>query len=478
MRYYALHYHMKDSYIKDVIENIFSGFSRKDKLGLLYSDAQGSFSRNDVESICIKELGYKDTNFVSKEQLLKEAAKLKEKMKKSLKLPCVLHCHNVNVFRNSYLGAALLELARDYEEKEFLMMIHVHNFAEERFSERLEKMANCTGRPDPAFGVKLAYPTWKNIIYLAGNSKDKQLLNKMGIQKERIFILPNPVDLDYYSSGPKDPDLLISSIEKYSKSKRFNFSRHRKILMNPTPLKKKKNFAESILILRSLNFIDDSWQLMIPFLSDEPQDSKHAKELIQYIKKRKLPVVVGFDVEDVKEKDRTSSGIRQKKRDLYAISELILTTSTEHLYDLTFLEPWASKKALAGRKIDKFVFGLEKKGLKLKHFYNRIMIEDNDFKDYVLRHQLNLIDNIDYGELVSLPGFSKTLDFAFSDKSGIIGQNIKAIRRNFSIESVNKELKKIIDLGFRSKKFREKDLDNTHIIEHFRKKNKLNSNNG
>jgi hypothetical protein len=471
MRYYALHYHMKDSYIKEVIENIFAGFSRKDKLGILYSDAQESYSNTDLECINIKDLDYKDTSFVSKEQLQKEAAKLKDRIKESIRVPCVLHCHNVNVFRNSCLGAALLKLAQDYEDKEFLMIVHIHDFAEERFSERLELMANCTGRPDPAFGVKLAYPVWKNIIYLVGNSTDKQLLNQMGIQKDRIFIFQSPIDIGYFQSKPEDKDILITSIEEYSRSKKYNFSRHRKIILNPALLKKKMNFAESILILRSLNFIDDSWQLLMPFLSDENEDKKFAKELIQYIKKRKMPIVIGFD-ENQKGKNKKGQGISPNKKDFYAISDLVLTTSPERLHISAFLEPWAAGKALIGRKNDKIVSCLEKKGLRLAHLYDRIMIEDNDFKDYVLQHQLNLIHGVDYGALIRLPELRKNLDFALSDKSRIINKNNSVILRNFSIESANEQLRKIIKQGFRTAAFKEKELDNSNIVEHFRKNSK------
>ncbi len=151
LNYYALHYHMKQSGTRTVIENILQSLEANPEinLNLIYSSKKETFQPENkkIKVIDIPDVDYDDRIFKSKEELMKKASQLKEKIKNKLELSnkCVLHCHNVNLFKNSYLGAALLLLAKELKDKNFILLLQLHDFAEENRPDRLKLLLNCSG---------------------------------------------------------------------------------------------------------------------------------------------------------------------------------------------------------------------------------------------------------------------------------------------------------------------------------------------
>ena len=61
------------------------------------------------------------------------------------------------------------------KKEKFLLLFQVHDFAEDHRPDRLKLLLECSGNPDRLYGTKIAYPLWKNIIYLTINSRDKTI---------------------------------------------------------------------------------------------------------------------------------------------------------------------------------------------------------------------------------------------------------------------------------------------------------------
>ncbi len=476
INYYSLHYHMKKCGVRIVIENIFDCLRlySESNLNLFYSSKYQSFSKRDVKTIDLEGIDYLEQIFKNKEELWDKAFKLKERIRKKLDLskPCVLHCHNVNLFKNSILGAALLLLANDLETEEFVMLMHVHDFAEDSRADRLHLMMNCSGKEDRMFGTELAYPINRNIVYLTLNSRDSKLLEKLGIFKNRIFLYPNSINIDFFSSKPLKKNNLKDLIAKFAKKNGYTFDKKRKIILSPLKPIRRKNIIESLLILNLLNSIKDEWQFLITLDADSKADVAYVNRIKEYVKKKKLPVVIGFgyDLISSSEERKYKNGkvVQYNMVDLFSIAETIMTTSILEGFGFTYTEGWLAEKKVVGRRIDFIFKDLEANGIKLNHFYNKIIVDGKDFKEYDHNMQLKLLKMIDYKKLLKQKEVKRLVDFMKDSKKTVLN-NKKKIAENYSLMAYYHKLKKIIMKAMELRKDRKKKykLDNKKLIDYF-----------
>ena len=142
LNYYALHYHMKHSGVRFVIENIFESlkkYSKNMKLYLIYSNKHEEYKNEEVVSINNPLVDYDETVFNTKEELDSYAEKIKDSVKSQIDFSqkCVLHTHNITLMKNTTLGRALQFLADEQKENYgFLILVHVHDFAEDNRPKR------------------------------------------------------------------------------------------------------------------------------------------------------------------------------------------------------------------------------------------------------------------------------------------------------------------------------------------------------
>lgn len=443
---------MKHCGVFFVIENLFSALKDDFNLNLIYSSKKAQYKK-EINKIDIPEVDYDERYFKSKEELLEKAKKLKDKIKSNLDLSqrCILHCHNVNLFKNSYLGAALKMLAEDLEEKDFKVIMQVHDFAEENRPKQLDLMSNCTGKEDIRFGSSIAYPTGKDIIYCTINSRDKKLLEMTGIKD--IFLFPNGIDTKKLSKKSENKEQLKKDIQEYAKNNNYNFNIERKSLVYPVKTIKRKNIPEAILILKFLNNIKDEWQLLITLDAHSESDKIYSEEIKSYVRENKLPVTIGFGYNLIKD-DRYSI------TDLFSIADSVITTSVQEGFGFTFLEAWVAEKKIIGRKIDFIFKDLENNGLRLDHFYEKITINKKDFADYNYKEQLKLLKNIDYNKL----NLKDTVDFIYQENNKIKHNKEKVIE-NYSLEAYRKKfLNMIKNKGTKT----DTETDNKELIKYFK----------
>ncbi|MBU4283845.1 MAG: glycosyltransferase [Nanoarchaeota archaeon] len=473
LNYYALHYHMKQSGTRTVIENILQSLETNPeiKLNLIYSSKKGTFhpESKKIKVIDIPDVDYYDNIFKSKELLMKKANKLKENIKNNLELSnrCVLHCHNVNLFKNSYLAAALLLLAKELEDKNFILLLQLHDFAEENRPDRLRLLVNCSGKKDRLFGSRIAYPIYKNISYMTINLRDKALLKKIGIPENHIFLYPNSVDTELFLSKPHKTNKLIKRLENYAKENKYIFEKNRKILLCPTKILRRKNIIESIVILKLLNSIRNEWQLLITLEGNSQKDRAYGKLIKDYVRKKKLPATIGFGHKLIAARNTKD---KNKMIDLFSISDAIITTSIQEGFGFTFLEAWVANKKVIGRRISYIFKELKANGLNMNHFYDKILINKKDFCEYSHHQQIRLLDKINYEGLLRQKQLKRMINFLKEKNSAIINSNKKIILKNFSISSYTTRLKKIITEAEKLKKKTWKNvyIDNKILIDYFK----------
>jgi len=461
VNYYALHYHMKHAGVRFTLDNIFNSLSDMN-LFLIYSDQDEIYEKRGVQTLPIQTIDYDDQTFISRVELDKHAEQIKDSIKSKLDLThqCVLHTHNVNLMKNTCLGRAIQFLSDELPE--LLIILQVHDFAEDHRIDELKLMMHATGKYDSEFASRLAYPIGNNIVYCTINSRDMDLLSKIGIPKDRLFVLPNSVNIKFLESEPISG--FKQKLAEYACDHGYSFDPNKRILLAPMRIMRRKNIVESILILNLLNEANNQWQLLINLDANGKEDIICSEAIKTYVMNNNLPVVVGFGYELVSPNKQRSEKFPHNMVDVFAVADYVLTTSKIEGFGFVFIECWLQDRALIGRKIDFLNTDFANYGLDLSHLYNEIIIEGKDFKDYDYTKQLKLLDSIDYSKL-QMQNFK---DFVEQDHTELIKNNKQAVKDNYSLEAYNKRLTNMIKNGFEH--INDKDIykiDNSFLIEYF-----------
>lgn len=435
---------------------------------MIYSRASQRYEFDGATSLDIPLVEYNEKKFSSKEELDAFATKLMILIKSKIDLTksCVIHAHNINLMKNSYIGRALQFLADDQKNNpNFLIILQVHDFAEDNRPKLLELMQ--TSFHDSGL---LAYPIANNIIYCAINSRDRNLLEKIGIPKERVFLFQNNIDSKFLGSKPKNEGLK-QKIKDYAKTKGYHFAANRKILLSPIKIIERKNVIECLLLLNLFNSIKDEWQLLVTLDAHSDKDMEYSNLIKEYVKKNKLPVVIGFGYDLISGTKQRTIKFPHNMVDLFSISDMIITTSKNEGFGMTYLEPWVVGKPVIGRRIDFLFNDFEHSGLDFSHFYNEIMINGHDFKDYDSDEQIRLLDEADLSKLSSQEGIKRLMNFIDHNKDDIIKKNRNAIIKNCSLGRYYEKLINMIDSGLKLTKNKNESfkINNSYIIGYFKR---------
>lgn len=405
-----LHYHLAPAGVRVVIENsidsILKHFRGKISIFVLANawaapKPEDLRIRSDfkklknvsIKTIDLKELDYDLHKYAGKEEFLAAAEKLKGKIVKQLPLhecnpenPFILHCHGLPLGKNPKLSAAIKLLAEECEKLKTPLWVlnQVHDFAENSRPAMLQNLQYCTGHKDEKFAAEIIYPNGRNIFYATINSRDADNLRMAGISEKRIFFLPNSIDTEFFSTKPittkkNFKKQMIEAIEKYSVKNHYFFDPKRKILLSPLKCMRRKNNAESVLLLRALNYLDDCFQLVISLEAHSGPDVKYTDKIKRFVRQKRLPVVIGVGAEVV-----SSSEEREKRKgkvtkfslvDLFAVSKAALTTSMIEGFGFAFHEAWVAGKPVVGRKLPYVCRDFERNGLKLNHMYKKLFVD-------------------------------------------------------------------------------------------------------
>ncbi len=405
-----LHYHLAPAGVRVVIENSIDsimsfGRKRKVKIFVIASawaaqkpedlKIKTDFKKKgnlEIRTIDLPELDYELKQYKGKEEFLGKALELKERIVKELPLhecnpenPFILHCHGLPLGKNPKLSAAIKLLAEECVKLRTPLWIldQVHDFAENSRPEMLRNLQYCTGSKDERFAAQIIYPGSRNIFYATINSRDADNLRMAGINEKRIFFLPNSIDTDFFSTRPlttkkKFRKQLLNAIVDYSRKNKYFFNPKRKIILSPLKCMRRKNNAESILLLKALNCLQDSFQLIITLDAHSGPDVRYSEKIKRFIRQEGIPVMIGVGAEIT-----SGSEEREKSRgkitkfsivDLFAASKAVLTTSILEGFGFAFHEGWITGTPVIGRRLPYVCKDFQKNGLLLNHMYKKLFV--------------------------------------------------------------------------------------------------------
>ncbi|MBL7074216.1 hypothetical protein ISS37_03115 [candidate division KSB1 bacterium] len=404
------HYHLKPGGVRTVIENtlkaltylndyhgvsveIFSGDDRgvefdKDRV----EEGSRSGLSITVRTIRIPELSYSDRLYESRGQLKATAKGIRDTMIRSMSLnhcdqdnPYILNSHNLALGKNPAASWALKLLAEWalVHKKPLWVLNQVHDFAENNRPDRLRVLQNCTGTRDNRFAAGLIYPNLPGVLYAVLTRADRDNLIQVGLDPQRLFVLPNSINILPFESGLSQTELevkgeLLRRISRYAREQDFVFDPESPILLSPMKIMRRKNSLESVLILILLNALGEGYQLLLSLGAQSPHDLKYGNHLKQFIRKYRLPITVGFGDEFIlsgKQRLVRNGRILQFSLfDLYAISTGVITTSIMEGFGLGFLEGWLLGLPVVGRRIPGVIEEFERAGLDFGHLYDRVEV--------------------------------------------------------------------------------------------------------
>jgi len=410
LRIGQMHYHLRPSGVRAVIENTVDTLTQKlnaKKISVfIFSDYENIFSiedlkiktkfwnnkKVDIHKVDIPELNYDTKPSKNKTEFYKASYKLKQKIMKNIPLdectqenPFIFHIHGLPLGKNPLLCAAISLLAEEcYVQKYPIWILNqIHDFAENNRPEMIKRLQYCTGKKDKEFASELMYPCTPNVFYATINSRDIENLRTIGINPQRIFFLPNSVDIKFLTeksiiSTKKYRRQLITKLKNYALKNDFTFDEKRKIILSPLKLMRRKNNFESLLLLLAFNNLEDDHQLLITLEARSGKDVDFASKFKEFVKVNKLPVVVSLGTEILsmseKRKFDGSSVVEFNLVDIFSISQAIITTSIIEGFGFSFIEGWLAGKVIVGRKIPYVCSDFEDNGLNIKHMYKKLWI--------------------------------------------------------------------------------------------------------
>lgn len=473
-----LHYHLKRSGVRSVIENTIACLSRFGGFDGINAFVFASIKTRGKESIKLnalgrglkikyidlKELDYSERKYKSKGEFIEAAERIAKRILRALPLgkcseknPFVLHCHNLSLAKNPALNGAIMLLAQKAAEKKLPIwfLLQCHDFVEDARTKQLRSIQYCTGSFDASFASELLYPISSNIFYCTINTSDLENLKSVGVPRKRCFLLADSVDIEKLFEetriGQKQTRKMI---EGYAAREGYFFESSRKILLYPAKAMRRKNIFEAVLLLLALNIINDCLQLLVTMHSYSKEDREYEALISKFVKKSNLPVCIGFGSE-------TSIGLSE----LFKASSAVITTSIKEGFGFSFLEGWLFRKPVLGRRLN-VCNDFEKNNLNLRHLYKRIAVpvsllkggEKRIVREYrekiaMLRKaqgikalgRKRLISRIKKKKLFSVQG-KKCIDFADLSKEMQLGVLEKAIRNKeilASIMRLNPHIKKL-----------------------------------
>lgn len=431
LRLGMVHYHLKPGGVASVMRDIASALREYSRYESVEIDVLASFEkegnareifefpRNSAVPtklrICnIPSLAYRNKPHPDRASFFAAADDLASEILQQINLstsepdfPYILHSHNISLGKNPAATMAFKRLAEIAAAKALPLWLvnHVHDFAENNRPEQMSAFNTCTGRLDEAFARSFMYPSGRNIIYLTINNADVENLLTLGIPRDRIFLLPDPIDVSQFEQKPlwdgrefatlglppaDYKAILLKRLEEYAAKIKQHFDARLPILLSPMKVMRRKNNAESLLLLLLFRRLGRDYQLLITLDANSPPDVAYSQQMNRFATSRAIPLLVGFGREIISGTGHRvihDGAVKQfGMGDLHGLSEALLTTSIMEGFGLVYHEGWLSGKMVIGRKISEIVRDFEDNGMRFDHMYEKLAISRADLPN--LRERL------------------------------------------------------------------------------------------
>jgi glycosyltransferase involved in cell wall biosynthesis len=250
----------------------------------------------------------------------------------------ILHTHNVGLGKNPALTYAVKLLAETGRVK---ILNQVHDFPEENRPAQLRALRQ------HADWQKMCYYDLPNVLWATLTTSDAGKLAARGIPRNKIHVLPNPVDDALFSQSCRQEARPV--IAEYARRHGYRFDPDKPFLLSPVKVMERKNNTEAVALIEQM----PGWQLVISLDTDR----EYSTELKQRIRRRRLPVVIGV------------GAAFENPLPLFHAADAILTTSTQEGFGYAFLEGWLAGKLVVGRDIPEVTRDFTAAGMDLRHLY-------------------------------------------------------------------------------------------------------------
>jgi glycosyltransferase involved in cell wall biosynthesis len=331
----------------------------------------------------------------------------------------ILHVHNLNLGKNPVLTYVIAELAG----KGCRVINHAHDFAEDR-PENLQLLKKVFSVLSAKDTMEILYPPCKSYLHVSINSGDLERLKVSTADRQRCFLLPNPVAFPETFAG------IDKSTLKRKICTELKIPESRKMITYPVRVIRRKNIGEFILL--SFLFRNKAAWLVT-------QAPRNPGEILSYEAWKKFcheeNISVFFE-----------AGNRVKIEELIIASDFCISTSIKEGFGMAFMEPWLLNTPVAGRNLPSVTADLTKCGIILPRLYNSLNITAGDSAtDFALMNetsQMNYIHDLKSDEkekefMEYNPFLQNLLN---SVDQSTINHNRNIILKEFSLENYARRL--------------------------------------
>ncbi|MCG3148530.1 MAG: Mannosylglucosyl-3-phosphoglycerate synthase [Verrucomicrobiae bacterium] len=253
----------------------------------------------------------------------------------------ILHTHNIGLGKNPALSSAVRQLA----DTGVRILNQVHDFPEDNRPAQLRALRQHRD------WQALCYYDLPNVRWATLTSHDADRLAARGIPKEKITVLPNPIDTAFFKRPCRvDARPVIAA---YAAEHGYRFDPRKKIILAPVKVMVRKNNAEAVELIKHL----PGYQLIISLDASSPRDQAYSAKLKRLVRRAKLPVIIGC------------GAAFADPLPLFHAAHAILTTSTQEGFGYTFLEGWLAGKLVVGRDLPEVTKDFHAAGVHLDHLY-------------------------------------------------------------------------------------------------------------
>jgi glycosyltransferase involved in cell wall biosynthesis len=336
VRLAILHYHLRPGGVTTVIRNALRALAGK------------------FDTTVLADFGYDERPARSQAEFLAGAALLAGQLHDRLRGVEVLHTHNIGLGKHPRLTSAVKLLA---ERTATIKVINqVHDFPEDDRPAQLNALRDCTGKANDAFWRGMCYYDLPNVIWATLTTHDAAKLAARGVPSEKIHVLPNPVDDEFFTQPPTSRAELQEAKNKlaaFAGRHHFSFDPRKKMFLSPMKVMVRKNNEEAVELVRRLQ----KYQLVVSLDASSATDRAYSEQLKKQIRRERLPVVIGIGAE------------LDNPLPLFHLAHAVLTTSKMEGFGYTFVEGWLCGKAVIGRDIPEVTQDFVRAGMKMDHFY-------------------------------------------------------------------------------------------------------------
>jgi hypothetical protein len=337
------------------------------------------------------EVGFVEKNVFD---YMREGLKIYRKLKKILKDKDVIIFENPNLAANPPATYAFYLLAKKLsaQDSKTKVVFRTHDFVEDR-DVNFNNILKFTGVEEGPYWHKILFPKLRNIRYVIINSTDRKRLWGHGIVEEGlVHYIPNPINEVLMHKDNGFPKKLRGKLVK-----KYNLKKNTKFIFYPVRIVSRKNIEEAIFLTMLLrHLLGENYWLVISLRTGKKIDDDYASTLDNYVKKHKLPVILGINEYVGLMRKITPSGELKHFgiSDAYSMSDFVISTSILEGFGLFFIESWFFHKLIIGRDLPYVTEDFKKAGINLQHLYTNLIVNGKDFKDYTIAQKFSFISRL------------------------------------------------------------------------------------